>query len=86
MAEGLYLDSEAVFQHNEGLFTDNSLQVKQDQTRGRVVEIAMTTAMPCSVQEASEMFWREYLTVRHYNDKSYHFVSQSEVAVLMRNC
>ncbi|KAG6572628.1 uncharacterized protein IUM83_17638 [Phytophthora cinnamomi] len=78
--EGLYLDSEVVFRHKETPSTDSVLCVKQEPTRGRVVEITMTTTLPCSVQEASAMFWRDLLAVRQYNDKSYHFHRQRKPA------
>ncbi|KAE8878948.1 hypothetical protein PF005_g20274 [Phytophthora fragariae] len=85
MVEGLYLDSEAVFQHNEALPAGNDiLRVKQERRRGRVIEITTTTVLPCSVQEASAMFWREYLTARQYKDKSYRFLRQRKPASVER--
>ncbi|GMF16599.1 unnamed protein product [Phytophthora lilii] len=73
MVEGLYLDSEAVLQPKGAPLTNNLLSVKQDKSRGRVFEIAITTPMLCSMEEASMMFWRDMMTIRQYNDKYYNF-------------
>ncbi|POM58608.1 Hypothetical protein PHPALM_36722 [Phytophthora palmivora] len=37
------------------------------------------------VQEASAMFWRDYLTIRAYNDKSYHFFRQRQPSSVEKN-
>ncbi|KAL3670957.1 hypothetical protein V7S43_004142 [Phytophthora oleae] len=72
MVEGLYLDSAAVFQRD---YTPSAstLRIIQEPTRGRVFEITASTSLQCSIQEASEMLWRDLLTVRKHNDKFYHF-------------
>ncbi|ETK81328.1 hypothetical protein F441_13419 [Phytophthora nicotianae CJ01A1] len=75
--EGLYLDSAAVFQPRGVPCINTTLHVKQEQDRGNVFEITSTTCLPCSVQETSAMFWRDFLTIHQTNDKSYHFVRSS---------
>ncbi|KAG2790094.1 hypothetical protein PC129_g11938 [Phytophthora cactorum] len=80
MVEGLYLDSAAVFQPKGSSSISSSLQVKQEQTRGKVFEITSTTFLPCSVREASVMFWRDFLTIHQSNEKSYHFLRQRKPA------
>ncbi|KAL4145192.1 hypothetical protein PRNP1_012865 [Phytophthora ramorum] len=74
--EGLYLDSGAVFQPSGVPTASTSLHGKQGRQQGRVFEINSTSSMSCSMREASAMMWRELLTVRKYNDKSYRFFRQ----------
>ncbi|ETP39175.1 hypothetical protein, variant [Phytophthora nicotianae P10297] len=78
--EGLYLDSAAVFQPRGVPCINTTLHVKQEQDRGNVFEITSTTCLPCSVQETSAMFWRDFLTIHQTNDKSYHFLRQRKPA------
>ncbi|KAL4165588.1 hypothetical protein KRP22_014298 [Phytophthora ramorum] len=74
--EGLYLDSGAVFQPSGVPTASTSLHGKHGRQQGRVFEINSTSWMSCSMREASAMMWRELLTVRKYNDKSYRFFRQ----------
>eukprot|EP00644_Phytophthora_capsici_P016874 jgi/Phyca11/574044/estExt2_Genewise1.C_PHYCAscaffold_590020 len=73
MVEGLYLDSAAVFQH-KSTPSAPTFRIMQEPTHGKVFEVTATTTLQCSIQEASEMLWKDFLTVRKHNDKFYHFV------------
>ncbi|KAF4134810.1 hypothetical protein GN958_ATG16066 [Phytophthora infestans] len=80
MVEDLYIDSAAVFQPTALSSSSCELHVKQEQNRAQVYEISSTTSLPCSIQETCAMFWRDYLTVHHSSDKSYHFIRQRKPA------
>jgi hypothetical protein len=80
MVEGLYLDSAAVFQPKGVPSTSNALRVKQEHG-GKMFEITATNTLPCSMEEAGAMFWRDILTIRQYKDKSYRFVSASSACL-----
>ncbi|KAG7378011.1 hypothetical protein PHYPSEUDO_010695 [Phytophthora pseudosyringae] len=76
MVEGLYRNSAAVFQPRGELSACISLNVKHEKAHDTMLEITATTPLPCSVREASAMYWREFLTIHQSNDKSYHFLRQ----------
>ncbi|KAF1788558.1 hypothetical protein GQ600_18388 [Phytophthora cactorum] len=47
------------------------MRIKHDARRGKMVEFVTTTPMSCSLEDATEIVWKELTTYREYPDKVY---------------
>ncbi|KAG3138763.1 hypothetical protein PC128_g25502 [Phytophthora cactorum] len=50
------------------------MRIKHDARRGKMVELVTTTPMSCSVEDATEIVWKELTTSRDYPDKVYKYM------------
>ncbi|KAF4315855.1 hypothetical protein JM18_009066 [Phytophthora kernoviae] len=50
------------------------MRIKHDARRGKIIEFVTTTPMTCSVDEASEILWKELTTYREHPDKVYKYM------------
>lgn len=55
------------------------MRIKHDARRGKMIEFVTTTPMSCSVEDATEILWKELTTYRDYPDEVYQCVSPCTV-------
>jgi hypothetical protein len=76
----MYQEADAKFKtssQSPGISCD--MRIKHDARRGKMVEFVTTTPMVCSVDEASDILWKELTMYREYPDKEYKFVRLGEI-------
>ncbi|KAG6572584.1 uncharacterized protein IUM83_17645 [Phytophthora cinnamomi] len=79
LVQGLYKTWETKFHATtQSPAISCDMRIKQDAQRGKVVEFITTTPLSCSVQEASEILWKELTTYRDYPGKVYKYMKASK--------